>query len=151
MRRREAPGGPGRSVAVLVLVLVLAGCGAAPRPDPVPPSSSLPSAVASVPADGLPLRTFGYSFGPLDAFSLPRETVLVTSVDQADNVTAVLARPSAPEVADYLRRALPLAGFTVTGDDPAGSALTFTGQGWSGSFTGASGSSAVLLRPAPLR
>lgn len=136
---------------MLVLVLVVAGCGAPTRPEPGRPSPTGPSPVVTVPADGLALREFGYTFGPLDAFSLPRDAVLVTSVDQADNVTAVLARPSAREVAAYLRRALPLAGFTVTGDDAAGSTLTFTGQGWDGSFTGDDGSSAVLLRPARLR
>ena len=151
MRRRQAPGGPGRGVAALALLLVVSGCGPVARPEPPSPPPPAPSAAVTVPADGLPLREFGYSFGPLDAFSLPRDAVLVTSVDQADNVTAVLARPPAREVADYLRRALPSAGFTITADDVTGSTLTFTGHGWSGSFTGGQGSSAVLLRPAPLR
>lgn len=95
VRRLWAPGGPGRWLAPLALALVVAGCGAGPgagpqRPDaPSPaPSSAAPSPV--VPADGLALRAFGYTSGPLDAFSLPRGAVLVTSVDQPDNVTAVL-------------------------------------------------------------
>lgn len=152
MRRLRAPGGPGRRVAALALLLagcgVLAGCGAEPRPVPPAPSPSSPAPTAAVPADGLPLRAFGYTSGPLDAFSLPRSTVLTTSVDQPDNVTAVLSAPSAAELAAYLRRALPAAGFTVTaGAEGTGASLTFTGRGWSGSVTGAEGAAAVVLRP----
>lgn len=152
MRRLWAPGGPGRWLAPLALVLVVAGCGAAPGPGPQRPATSAPTPASEpspvVPADGLALRAFGYTSGPLDAFSLPRSAVLVTSVDQPDNVTAVLSAPSAADVAAYLRRALPAAGFTVTagaeGPDPT---LTFTGRGWAGSVTGADGATAVLLRP----
>lgn len=152
MRRPRAPGRPSRWAVLLVLAVVTSGCGAAAGQDPAPPSSATPSAASPsaavpVPADGLPLRAFGYSFGPLDAFSLPRGTMLVTSVDQADNVTAVLAAPSPLEVAGYLRRALPAAGFTVTADDGVAT-LTFAGQGWTGRLTGGDATSAVLLRPA---
>ena len=59
----------------------------------------------------------------------------------------VLSQPSAAEVADYLRATLPAAGFTITNDDPAALAMTFTGFGWAGSFTGTATASAVLLRP----
>ena len=140
-----------RAAGSLVLVLTLGGCasGDSPGPGPLPGiTAPAPSpAPVRVPADGLLLRSFGYSFGPLDSFSLPRTTQLVTAVDQADNVTAVLAAPPAADVADYLRRALPAAGYTVTGD--AGDAtLTFAGHGWTGRFTGGQRSSAVLLRPA---
>ena len=152
MRRLRAPGGPGRwtatRVLLLPLVLLVAGCGADPRPAPGPPPSASSAPSVSVPADGLPLRAFGYAFGPLDTFSLPRSTVLVTAVDQADNVTAVLSQPSAAELAAYLRRALPAAGFTVTaGAEGSGPTLTFAGRGWTGSVTGAGGTAAVLLRP----
>ena len=151
MRRLWAPGGPGRWLAPLALALVVAGCGAAPAPVPAPstPASAAPS--APVPADGLPLRAFGYTCGPLDAFSLPRSTVLVTAVGQPDNVTAVLWAPSAAELAAYLRRALPAAGFVVTaGAEGGGATLTFTGRAWTGSVTGAGagGAAALLLRPA---
>jgi hypothetical protein len=148
VHRLRAPGGPGRWVAPLVLLMTVAGCGAAPRPVPAPAPSAGASAPASLPSDGLPLRAFGYHFGPVDAVSLPRSTMLVASVDQADNVTAVLSAPSAVELAAYLRRALPAAGFTVTaGADGSGPTLTFAGRGWTGSVTGADGTSAVLLRP----
>ena len=73
--------------------------------------------------------------------------MLKTAVDQENNVTVVLSQPSAGEVADYLRATLPAAGFTITNDDPAAQAMTFTGLGWSGSFTGTPTASAVLLRP----
>jgi len=134
----------------LGVALALAGCAAPPQPAPVPEppgSAAITPVPVRVPADGRLLRGFGYSFGPLDSFSLPRGARLATAVDQADNVTAVVAAPAAGEVAAYLRRALPAAGYTVTGDVGT-SALTFRGHGWSGSFTGDRAVSAVLLRPA---
>jgi hypothetical protein len=104
--------------------------------------------VVTIPADGVSLQTLGYLNGPVQQFSLPRSSVITASVDQANNVTAVLTSPSAAEVAAYLRRTLPMTGFTiVTGDDPAALAMTFTGYGWTGSFTGNETTSAVLLRP----
>ena len=46
------------------------------------------------------------------------------------------AAQGADAVEAYLRRALPATGFSITADGPDGSALTFAGHGWSGSFTG---------------
>jgi hypothetical protein len=81
-------------------------------------------------------------------FSLPRTAVLNARVDQPNNVAAVVSSPSSAEMASYLRRTLPAAGFTITADDPAAKTLTFIGNGWTGSFTGDNnGASAVLLRP----
>lgn len=142
MRRRLTSG-----VAV-VAALVLAGCGAAaetPNAPSTAPSSSVSPSVR-LPADGVLLRDFGYVFGPLDAFSLPRTSVVSAAVDQADNVTVVLSAPSASAVTTYLRTALPAAGFTVTADDPATTTLTFTGHGWSGSVTGNARATGILLR-----
>jgi hypothetical protein len=68
-------------------------------------------------------------------------------VDQPNNVAVVLSSPSPTEIASYLRRALPAAGFTITADSPAANTMTFEGGGWSGSFTADSRASAVLLRP----
>jgi hypothetical protein len=101
----------------------------------------------SVPSDGLSLRSIGFANGPVDAFSLPRSVVVSTRVDEASGVTVVLNSPSATDVAAYLRRTLPETGFEVTADQPAEAALTFTGYGWHGSFTGTGSSSAVILRP----
>jgi hypothetical protein len=100
-----------------------------------------------LPADGVSLQTLGYLNGPVQQFSLPRSSVLTVAVDQANNVTAVLSSPPATEVAAYLRRTLPRTGFTIVDDDPVGLAMTFTGYGWTGSFTGNETTSAVLLRP----
>jgi hypothetical protein len=103
--------------------------------------------VVTIPADGVSLRSLGYVNGPVQQFSLPRSSVLTASVDQANNVTAVLSHPAATEVVAYLRRTLPMTGFTIVNDEPAGLAMTFTGYGWTGSFTGNDTTSAVLLRP----
>ena len=132
----------------LALLLVLAGCGADGSVTPLPavsaPATSKP---VPVPDGGLALRSFGYTYGPVDFFSLPRDTRLVTSVNQPDNVTVVLAAPAPVAVGAYLREALPAAGFTITAT--AGpSTLTFSGHGWTGSVTAGPRSSAVLLRPA---
>ena len=142
---------------LLVLALGLSGCGAAdsgqlPTPSDTSPrtpsaSESTPPPTPSTPPPGLTLRRLGYTNGPVDQFSVPKAAVLKAAVDQGNNVTVVLSQPSAAEVTDYLRATLPAAGFTITEDDSAAQAMTFTGFGWSGSFTGTSTASAVLLRP----
>ena len=127
------------------------GCGAElPSPDPSTTTSapvSTPAGSVSIPADGATLRSFGYTFGPVEQLSLPRSAVISAAVDQANNVTAVLSAPPAGEVAAYLRQALPAAGFSITDDDAAALTLTFAGHGWRGSFTGNEATSAILLRP----
>jgi len=134
----------------VVVVLATRGCGGGgpvvPSVSPAPtPSDATP--VVTLPADGVSLQMLGYLNGPVQQFSLPRSSVITASVDQANNVTAVLSSPSATEVAAYLRRTLPRTGFTIVNDDPDGLAMTFTGYGWTGSFTGNETTSAVLLRP----
>ncbi|WP_375423818.1 hypothetical protein [uncultured Friedmanniella sp.] len=139
--------GLGRLAAAL-LVLVLAGCSApAAAPTVTPPAVG--SAAVRLPGDGVLLRDFGYQFGPLDSFSLPRTSVVSAAVDQADNVTLVLSAPAPADVVGYLRRALPDAGFTITagGSAASGTTLTFTGNGWAGSVTGSTTETGVLLRP----
>ena len=139
-----------RGVSALVAALVLlggaAGCAAGERPDDPTPTAR-PTAPVSVPADGVTLQSLRYTNGPVEQFSLPRTAVLKAAVDQTNNVTAVLTSPGPAEVADYLRRALPATGFTVTADQPDRDTLTFVGHGWSGSFTATGTTSAVLLRP----
>ncbi len=134
---------------VLTSLGVSGGCAAGS--EPIDPASSVSPATAApevIPADGSPLASFGYRNGPVQTFSLPRTTVLRTAVDQPNNVSAVVGQPPAPEVYAYLLRTLPAAGFTITGSDADASTLTFTGRGWTGSFTGDAQASAVLLRPA---
>ena len=136
-----------RSIAAAVLVGCLAGaCSAAERPDDPTPSAP-PSIDVPIPADGISLAAYGYTNGPVQQFSLPRGSVLTARVDQTNNVAAVLSAPPAVEVLGYLRRTLPAAGFTVTREDVAQKSMTFTGYGWSGSFTGDDRVAAVLLRP----
>jgi hypothetical protein len=136
------------AVLVVALMIMLAGCGAAPngpRPSPTASGPATPTASASIPADGVTLAELGFEHGPTDRLSLPRGLSLTTSADQPDAVTLVIGRPTAEEVAGYLRRTLPPAGFTI--DTDLGQTLTFSGFGWSGSFTGAGSSSALVLRP----
>jgi len=135
-------------VALLVLGAAATGCStdpAVPLPAPVASSPTTPS--APLPADGVALRAFGFSHGPLDTLSLPRTSVLRTAVDQADNVTLVLAAPAAGEVTAYLLRTLPATGFQVTAENRPADTLAFAGYGWSGSVTGTPTTTAVLLRP----
>jgi hypothetical protein len=110
-------------------------------------SPSSPTVQVSIPPDGVALGAFGYVNGPVAQFSLPRTSSLVSKVDQANNVAAVLSRPAPGEVAEYLRRALPATGFTISRDDRAAVTMTFDGYGWTGSFTANADTSAVLLRP----
>ena len=129
------------------LLAWISGCGAelpppGPDHDDLAPAST-PAGSVSIPADGATLRSFGYTFGPVEQLSLPRSAVISATVDQANNVTAVLSAPRAGEVAAYLRQALPAAGFSITDDDPVALTLTFTGHGWRGSFTGNEAASAL--------
>ena len=149
---------PHRIVGAFLLVLAwgVSACGgvdAGPLPTPSGPSrtpsaSSAPSTpTPSPPPAGRTLRSLGYLNGPVEQFTVPEAAVVSAKVDQENNVTVVLSEPSAAEVADYLRASLPAAGFTITKDDPAALAMTFTGFGWAGSFTGSANAAAVLLRP----
>ena len=145
---------PRRLLGAISVVLLLATGGCSdPNSDPVVPSvSPVPTPIdttsaATLPADGVSLQMLGYVNGPVQQFSLPRSSVLTASVDQTNNVTAVLSQPPATEIAAYLRRTLPMTGFTIVDDDPAGLAMAFTGHGWTGSFIGNETTSAVLLRP----
>jgi hypothetical protein len=145
----------GRSRLLLLVLpacLGLVACGAATgsgsdSSSPPRPSVTPSPVTVSIPADGIALAWYGYTNGPVQQFSLPRGSELVSRVDQANNVAAVLSRPAPEAVADYLRRALPAAGFAITADDRAALTLTFSGYGWTGSFTAGDGTSAVLLRP----
>ena len=105
------------------------------------------AAPIEIPADGVPLTSFGFINGPVREFSLPRTSTLKAVVDQTNNVTMVLTSPTAPEAYAYLQRALPATGFTITAENAATTTMTFTGHGWQGSFTGNSRAAAVLLRP----
>jgi hypothetical protein len=141
---------------VLAIVLVLlAGCGSGEpsvvpsttvSPTPPPSSGAGPTPTVTIPADGVSLESLGFTNGPVHEFSLPRTALLSATVDQPNNVTAVLSQPPPADVADYLRRALPATGFAITAEEPT--ALTFTGHGWTGSFTASETTSAILLRPA---
>jgi hypothetical protein len=128
--------------------LLMGGCSAGSSSDSSPaPSVALPAGQPSVPADGVTLSALGYLNGPIEQFSVPRTAVITAKVDQPNNVAVVLSSPSPADVATYLRQALPAAGFTITAEDTAAKTMTFTGNGWIGSFTGDSRVSAVLLRP----
>ena len=130
------------------LILLLAGCSAGPSSDstPAPPAASA-AAPPSIPSDGRTLAAFGYLNGPISQFSLPAAAQITTKVDQPNNVVAVMSSPSPEAIASYLRRALPAAGFDIVTDNSGANTMTFTGNGWSGSFTGNSQVAAILLRP----
>lgn len=134
--------------AVALLGCILTGCSAGSSSDPTPPPPASSSARPPViPSDGITLAELGFLNGPTQQFSLPNTAVLSAKVDQPNNVAAVFSSPSPREIESYLRRALPAAGFTITADSPTANTMTFTGQGWSGSFTADTRAAAVLLRP----
>ncbi len=148
-----------RAAAIPVLVLValaggLAGCSAAGDSSSAGSSSSAvtptPTATptVAVPADGVSLSALGFENGPVDRVFVPVGSELASRVDQTNNVTLVLTAPSAADLTTFYRRTATANGFTVTADDPATTTLTFTGFGWTGTFTGDRQASALLLRPA---
>jgi hypothetical protein len=135
-------------VVVALLGCLLAGCSNGHSSDSNPPRPTVSAARSpTIPSDGITLAALGYLNGPVQQFSLPRTVVIRAKVDQPNNVTAVVSSPSPAELSSYLRRALPAAGFLITADSPGANTMTFTGHGWSGSFTGDDRVSAVLLRP----
>jgi hypothetical protein len=138
------------ATVVTAALLLGGGCGSGEEPPTPPPTTGTPSSAAAVtvPADGVTLRSLGYLNGPVEQFTLPRTVLVSATVDQTNNVTAVLTSPPPTDVAAYLRRTLPATGFTITADDPEALALTFAGHGWTGSFTASATTSAILLRPA---
>ncbi len=166
----------GLALTVLATVLVVGGCGSSPvSPEPgsttdgpatvpatpsatssapssaTPPPGPSPAASTATPSPtvaGVTLRALGFEHGPLDAFSLPHDLVVSTSVDQPNVVTIVLASPPPAAVESYLRDTLPREGFTIDARADTGEAMTFEGHGWSGAFTGSGATSAVVLRPA---
>ena len=147
---RAAPISHSRRLTAVVALLwcLLMGCSAGSSSDSSPaPSVVSPAGPPSVPADGVTLAALDYLNGPIEQFSLPRTAVIAAKVDQPNNVAVVLSSPSPTEVATYMRRTLPAAGFTITAEDSAAKTMTFAGNGWIGSFTGDSRVSAVLLRP----
>jgi hypothetical protein len=146
---RAAPKtGHGLAAVVALFCCLLVGCSADYSSDSISPSPTVsPARPPSIPSDGITLAALGYLNGPVRQFSLPRTAVIKAKVDQPNNVTAVVSSPSPAEIRSYLRGALPAAGFVITADSPATDTMTFTGQGWSGSFTGGERGSAVLLRP----
>lgn len=139
-------------VAALTLAVVLAGCAAGSVPDVPPPGLSgarpSPSPTVSTPSDGVSLAALGFENGPVDRVFVPSGAQVSSRVDQANNVTVVLTAPSAAELAAFYRRTATGNGFTLTGDNAATTTLTFTGFGWTGTFTGDEQASALLLRPA---
>jgi hypothetical protein len=139
-------------VIALVGVVGLAGCGAAGSVSdvsPAPSSSPTPSPTVSAPADGVSLAALGFDNGPVDRVFVPFGARVASRVDQTNNVTLVLTSPSAADLTAFYRRTATGNGFTVTGEDPASTTLTFSGFGWTGTFTGDRQASALLLRPAP--
>lgn len=142
------------SCVAALLVLLLAGCGAAgstPGASGAGAGSASPSPTPSVslPSDGLSLAALGFENGPVDRVFIPLDAQVSSRVDQPNNVTLVLDAPPAAQLLAFYRRTAVGNGFTVTADDPATTTLTFTGFGWTGTFTGDGQASALLLRPAP--
>ncbi len=133
----------GIGVAVILLMGVAGCAGVVPAPTPVPTPSS--TATPLVPPDGIGLATLGVRNGPAQ-FLLPAGTVASMTVDQPNGVVLVVSAPDPTEVADYLRLALPAAGFALT-EPAAAETFTFRGHGWSGGFTSSEDSAVILLRP----
>ena len=103
----------GLAVAAALLGCILMGCSTDSSSDssPAPPASSS-TRPPSIPSDGATLAELGFLDGPIQHFSLPRTAIVTAKVDQPNNVAVVVSTPSPTEIANYLRRALPAAGFT---------------------------------------
>ena len=137
------------AVVAAFLAVAVPGCSAGSVPGAASTPSPVPTPTVSTPADGVSLSALGFENGPVNRVFVPVGAQLSARVDQANNVTVVLTAPSAAALVAFYRRTAVGNGFTVTGDDVATTTLTFAGFGWTGTFTGDTQASALLLRPSP--
>ena len=128
-----------RAAAGLLVLLALSGC-TTPPPQPATPEVTW---TASAPADGVTLTQLGFRNGPAE-FWLPSGVVIRDRVDLEANITVTITSPGGAELAAWLRRNLPAAGFEITADGQD-SVLFRRGQ-WQGAFTLTAALSALSLR-----
>ena len=128
-----------RTAAGVLAFLALAGC------TPPPPQPATPEVTwsASAPADGATLAQLGFGNGPTD-FWLPSGVVIRDRIDLESNVTVTITSPGGAELAAWLRRNLPAAGFEITADGQ--DSLLFRRGQWQGAFTVTEGLSGLSLR-----
>ena len=118
-----------RTAAGLLAFLALTSC-TTPPPHPGTPEVTW---TASAPADGATLTQLGFSNGPAE-FWLPSGLVIRDRIDLESNVTVTITSPGGAELAAWLRRNLPAAGFEITADGQE--SLLFRRGQWPGAVTG---------------
>ena len=128
-----------RAAAGLLVLLALSGC-TTPPPQPATPEVTW---TASAPADGVTLARLGFRNGPAE-FWLPSGVVIRDRVDLEANITVTITSPGGAELAAWLRRNLPAAGFEITADGQ--DSLLFRRGQWQGAFTLTAALSALSLR-----
>ena len=128
-----------RTAAGVLAFLALAGC-TTPPPQPATPEVTW---TASAPADGVTLTQLGFRNGPAE-FWLPSGVVIRDRVDLEANITVTITSPGGAELAAWLRRNLPVAGFEITADGQ--DSLLFRRGQWQGAFTLTAALSALSLR-----
>jgi lipoprotein len=128
-----------RAAAGLLVLLALSGC-TTPPPQPATPEVTW---TASAPADGVTLTQLGFRNGPAE-FWLPSGVVIRDRVDLEANITVTITSPGGAELAAWLRRNLPAAGFEITADGQ--DSLLFRRGQWQGAFTLTAALSALSLR-----
>ena len=128
-----------RAAAGLLVLLALSGC-TTPPPQPATPEVTW---TASAPADGVTLTQLGFRNGPAE-FWLPSGVVIRDRVDLEANITVTITSPGGAELAAWLRRNLPAAGFEITADGQ--DSLLFRRGQWQGAFTVTAELSTLSLR-----
>ena len=128
-----------RAAAGLLVLLALSGC-TTPPPQPATPEVTW---TASAPADGVTLTQLGFRHGPAE-FWRPSGVVIRDRVDLEANITVTITSPGGAELAAWLRRNLPAAGFEITADGQ--DSLLFRRGQWQGAFTLTAALSALSLR-----
>ena len=128
-----------RTAAGLLALLALAGC-TTPPPQPATPEVTW---TADAPTDGVTLTQPGVRNGPAE-FWLPSGLVIRDRIDLESNITVTITSPGGAELAAWLRRNLPAAGFEITADGQ--DSLLFRRGQWQGAFTVTAELSALSLR-----
>jgi len=127
-------------IVIVVACLLLAGCSATS----VEVGQSPTPRIVTTPSTGESLASLGFENGCASMVWLPSGTQLTYTADQPNLVIVAGQTSQAPQVEEYLRRTLPMLGWTITASGDGG--LMFTQGEWHGAYALGGDSWALTVR-----